>query len=62
MNLSIDEVCEYIEDYVVDIEVSKKIIGLLKSGHECRNALLSLCPYSSWAEEIIERYDEYWLG
>lgn len=60
-HFSIDELCEYVETYVQNTEVSSRIVGLLKHGHECRNILLSLCPDSSWALDEIDEYDHYWL-
>lgn len=61
-SMSIDEICRFIDCYVTNGEMSSRLIGLIRSGHECRNTLLSLCPSSDWAEEVIDNYDYFWLG
>lgn len=58
---SIDELCQHIETYIQNTEISSRIVGLLKHGHECRNILLSLCPDSTRALDQIDEYDQYWL-
>lgn len=60
-NFSIDELCDYVETYIQNTEISTRIVGLLKNGHECRNVLTSLCPDSTWAGDVVDEYDQYWL-
>lgn len=59
--MSVEDVCEYVETYVQDKKISQRIVGMLRAGHECRNALLELCPDSSFAEDKIDEYDKFWL-
>lgn len=60
--MSINEICDYLKTKLLDKEMATKIAGLIKEGHECRIALVSLCPDSSYAHDVIEQYDYYWLG
>lgn len=65
---SLTELYEYLEAHIDDVDSERrrllldKTIALLKAGHECRNALVSLNPDSSWADELVEKYDEFWLA
>lgn len=60
--MSIDEICDYLKTELLDEKMATRVVGLIKEGHECRIALISLCPDSTYAWDVAERYDQYWLG
>ena len=51
--MSIDEVCQYVEDYVQD-DMSEKIIDLLRAGQLMRTSFDAIddSDGSSWASDI----------
>lgn len=61
-SMSIDEICQYIDCYVTNGEMVSRLIGLIRKGHECRNVLVSLSPYSRSHRELVNDYDYFWLG
>lgn len=60
--MSINEICDYLQTQLVNQDIADRVVGLIKEGHECRIALISLCPDSSYANDVAEQYDYYWLG
>jgi hypothetical protein len=60
--MSIDEICDYLKTALSDQEIATRVVGLLREGHQCRVALVSLCPDSTYASDVVEQYDHYWLG
>ena len=61
-SMSIDEICQYIDCYVINSEMCDRLIGLIRNGHECRNVLVALSPYSREHRELVNDYDYFWLG
>ena len=61
-SMSIDEICQYVDCYVTNGEMASRLIGLIRNGHGCRNALLSLNSYFLEHKKLIEDYDYFWLG
>lgn len=60
--MSVDEMCQVIEDEVKSPDLAAQLIGIVRAGHNCRIALGSLCPESPQALKLLNQYDKFWLG
>lgn len=54
---SLDNICCWIDTYVNSDEVANKLIDILNAGEAVRDALRELCPDSSYADDMINKYD-----
>lgn len=54
---TLEEICRWINTYVDNDKVANKLINLIKVGENIRDALNELCPDSSYADDVINRYD-----
>jgi ABC-type transport system involved in cytochrome c biogenesis ATPase subunit len=61
-NTELQKLINYVSDYVDITSVSDKICEALKAGEKCRNALAELSPSSTYAQQIVEEYDEAFYG
>lgn len=54
---SLDAICQWIDTYIESDEVANKLIGVINAGEAVRDALHELCPNSSYADDVINKYD-----
>ena len=62
--MSMTEVCAWVSGNVQNTKVREKIIGLILSGHDCRNALDAVItdrPEFKDLTRYIDKYDDVWL-
>lgn len=55
---SLDAICQWIDGNIDSDEVANKLIGVINAGEAVRDALRELCPDSSYADDLIDKYDQ----